>query len=119
MTNEIPDDVTVETVWMVEALYTPEAAERRPALRPVHLARIAALRDEGVIVEAGGHTDLSTALLMVRAPSAEAALDLFADDVYTTGGEWTDLRAKAYGRVVRPAELAARAPKREALATAS
>jgi len=32
---------------------------------------------------------------------------------------WTDLRAKAYGRVVRPAELAARAPKREALATAS
>jgi len=119
MTNEIPDDITIETVWMVEARYTPEAAARRPALRPAHLTRIAALRDEGVIVEAGGHSDLSTALLMVRAPSADAALGLFADDVYTTGGVWTDLRAKAYGRVVRPAELEDRLAMRQALVTAS
>ncbi len=105
MSDEIPADIAIETVYMVEATYTPEAAERRPAVRPQHLAHVGKLRDAGVIVEAGGHLDLSTALLIVRAGSAEEAVALFLDDVYTTTGVWTDLRAKPYGRVVRPDEL--------------
>ncbi len=34
MSDEIPADIAIETVYMVEATYTPEAAERRPAVRP-------------------------------------------------------------------------------------
>jgi uncharacterized protein len=108
MPSEIPADIAIETVYIVEATYTPEAAARRPAVRTQHLAHIGKLRDAGVIVEAGGHLDLSTALLMVRAASADEAVALFRDDVYTTAGVWTDLRAKPYGRVVRPAELEGR-----------
>ena len=104
-TADLPPDVAIETIFVVEADYTSEAGDRRPAVRAEHLAHIAELRDAGTIVEAGGHADLSTALLLVRAESAEAAVALFADDVYVRSGVWGDIRAKAYGRVVRPAEL--------------
>ncbi len=107
-TGGLPPDVAVETIYVVEADYTPEAAERRPAVRGEHLAHIADLRDAGVIIEAGGHADFSTALLLVRAASAEEAVAHFADDVYVRAGVWGDIRAKAYGRVVRPAELEGR-----------
>jgi uncharacterized protein YciI len=72
MTTEIPADVVVETIFVVEATYGPDAAELRPRVRPEHLARIADLRDRGVIVEAGDYLDLSTALVLIRAESAEA-----------------------------------------------
>lgn len=104
----LPPDVAIETIYVVEADYTPEAAERRPPVRAEHLARLATLRDAGVIIEAGGHADFSTALILVRATSAEEAVALFADDVYVRARVWGDIRAKAYGRVVRPAELEGR-----------
>ena len=107
-TGGLPPNVAVETIYVVEADYTPEAAERRPAVRAEHLAHIADLRDAGVIIEAGGHADFSTALLLVRAASAEEAVAHFADDVYVRAGVWGDIRAKAYGRVVRPSELEGR-----------
>ncbi|HTC85645.1 MAG TPA: YciI family protein [Candidatus Acidoferrum sp.] len=103
--TDLPPDVAIETIYVVEVDYTPEAADRRPPVRAEHLAHIARLRDAGTIVEAGGHADLSTALLLVRARSADDAVALFADDVYVRAGVWGDIRAKAYGRVVRPAEL--------------
>lgn len=108
LTSDLPPNVAVETIYVVEADYTPEAAERRPAVRAEHLAHIAELRDAGVIVEAGGYADFSTAVLLVRAASAEEALAHFADDVYVRTGVWGERRAKAYGRVVRPAELEGR-----------
>ena len=39
--------------------------------------------------------------MLVRAPDADAALALFADDVYLRTGVWTELRARPLGRVVR------------------
>jgi uncharacterized protein YciI len=105
VTADLPPDVAIEAIYVVEVDYTPEAAERRPAVRAEHLAHIAELRNAGVIVEAGGHADFSTALLLVRAASPEAAIALFADDIYVQAGVWGDMRAKAYGRVIRPAEL--------------
>ena len=61
-----------------------------------------------MVIEAGGYTDLSTSLILVRAASAADAVALFADDVYVRAGVWSEIRARAYGRVVRPAELKGR-----------
>jgi len=97
--TEIPAGVTVERIFVVEADYGPEAERLRPASRPEHLARIARMIADGRLIEAGGYLDFSTALLLVRADSAEEALDLFRDDIYLRTGVWTAIRAKPFGRV--------------------
>jgi uncharacterized protein YciI len=105
MSADVPADIAIETIYVVEATYGPDAAEIRPRVRPEHLTRIAELRDRGIVVEAGGYTDLSTALVLIRAASAEAALSIARDDIYLSSGVWVELRAKPFGRVIRPAEL--------------
>lgn len=99
-TGGIPADVRVETIYVVEATYGPDAAQLRPFSRPEHLGHIGDLLREGRVIEAGGYLDFSSAILLVRADSEEAALDVFRDDVYVRTGVWTELRARAYGRVV-------------------
>ena len=106
MAPEIPDGLAIERIWVVEATYGPDAAERRPAVRAEHLARIDALRREGTVIEAGGYADMSSALILVRTATEAAALDLVRADVYFRSGVWTDFRIKALGRVVRLDELA-------------
>jgi uncharacterized protein YciI len=98
--SDVPDGVEIETVYLVEVPYTADARERRPALRPRHLSRIARLLREGRLIEAGGCGDFSKAVLIVRAASEAEALQLIAEDVYTTGGVWYAPTACAYGRVV-------------------
>ena len=96
----IPDGVGVETVYVVEISYTADAAEKRPAVRPEHLRRVAQLLADGTLVEAGGYLDFSSALLMVRASSEEEAVALVRDDVYVREGVWLDdARARPFGRV--------------------
>src|SRR3954454_22412029 len=90
---------SIEPIWVVEATYAPDAAETRPAVRPEHLARIAQVKAEGTILEAGGYLDLSTALMLVRAATEAGGIALFRDDVYMRTGVWVELRAKPYGRV--------------------
>lgn len=98
---ELPDGIEVETIWVLQADYTPEARERRPFFRPAHLERIGALMDEGVVIEAGGLLDWSGAILLIRAPDEAAVLALAESDIYTREGVWTNFRARQYGRVVR------------------
>ena len=101
MTADIPEGVRLETIYAVEIAYTPEAAERRPAVRAEHLTRIARLIREGQLVEAGGYLDFSAALLLVRAASEDDAPALVLDDVYVRSGVWVaEPRVRAYGRVV-------------------
>ncbi len=103
---EVPDGLAIETVWAVEAEYSAEAKERRSAVRAEHLQRIAKLRDEGTIIEAGGFADWSAALLIIRAGDAEAALDIVRNDIYVRSGVWTGIfKVRALGRVVRTDEL--------------
>jgi hypothetical protein len=91
MTNpELPDGVTVETVYAVEISYAPEARTRRPAVRLEHLTRALRLMREGILVEAGGYLDWRSALLIFRVPSEQAALDLIREDVYFSSGVWLD-----------------------------
>ena len=100
MAGHIPEGITVEPVYIVEATYAPDAAETRPAVRPKHLARIAELMREGVVIEGGGYLDLSFSVIMVRAAGEAEAIALFRDDIYLKAGVWTEIRAKAFGRVV-------------------
>jgi uncharacterized protein len=98
--TDLPDHVRIETVYLVEVPYTPEARDRRPPLRHEHLTRIVRLIREGRVIEAGGCLDFSKAVLLVRAADEAGALALIAEDVYTSGGVWHSPVARAYGRVV-------------------
>ena len=102
MTNaEIPDGVATETVYAVEISYSPEAKERRPAVRHEHLTRVARLLREGTLVEAGGFLDFRSALLIFRVGSEQEAIDLIRDDVYLRSGVWLDdPKVRTWARVV-------------------
>ena len=100
LANQIPPGVSIQPIFVIEATYTADAAERRPAVRAEHLTRIAKLIRDGVIIEAGGCLDLSTAIVLLHAASEEAALDIMRNDVYITAGVFTDLRVRPFGRVV-------------------
>jgi uncharacterized protein YciI len=92
---------SLELVWFVEATYAPDAAETRVPFRPQHLARLLELKDAGVVIEAGAFPDVSASILIVRAADEAAALELCRDDVYMRNGVWVELRARAFGRVIR------------------
>jgi len=101
--SELPDDLAIETVWIIEGTYAPDAARTRVPFRAQHLARLAALEDAGVIIEAGAYTDMSTSLLIVRAADEAAALDIVRGDSYLANGVWVEVRARPFGRLVRAA----------------
>jgi uncharacterized protein YciI len=90
---------SLEIVWLIQATYAPDGAETRVPFRAAHLAKIAELKAAGVMVEAGAFTDVSSSILLIRAESEEAALDIARQDVYMQNGVWVELRAKPFGRV--------------------
>jgi uncharacterized protein YciI len=97
----VPAGVAVQTIYVVEISYTAEAPEKRPAVRPEHLARVAGLLKDGRLIEAGGFLDFSSALFLVPAASEAEAVALIRDDVYLREGVWLDdARARPFGRVV-------------------
>jgi uncharacterized protein YciI/uncharacterized tellurite resistance protein B-like protein len=98
--SDLPDGVSIETVYLVEVPYTPDAAERRPAFRRSHLERLARLMREGRLIEAGGTLDFGKAVLLMRGSDADDVLALIAEDVYTTGGVWHSPAVTPWGRVV-------------------
>lgn len=90
----------LEQIWVVEATYAADAAERRSPFRAEHLARLRQLKATGTLVEAGGFADLTASLLLVRGDSEEGVLEVCRADVYFGNGVWTSLRARPFGRVV-------------------
>jgi len=105
MPAELPDGIVIEPVFLVEVTYAPDAAETRPRHRAEHLARVAALRAAGTIIEAGGCSDFSAAYLIVRASDAAAVEALVQEDVYTRNGVWREVRVRGFGRVCRAEEV--------------
>jgi uncharacterized protein YciI len=107
MTQEIPAGVAVESVFLVEATYTPEAPTRRPPVRAEHLARIAALTRAGTVIAAGAYSDaMTSSLVIVRAPDAESALAIARADVYVGAGVWGQITARPFGLVsIEPSTL--------------
>lgn len=100
MTDPIATAVPVEPVWFVEATYAPDGAETRAPFRAQHLARCRELLEAGTYVEVGAFADVSASIMLVRAPSEEAALAIVRDDVYLRNGVWVELRARPFGRVI-------------------
>lgn len=107
MASELPADVAIERVFMIEGTYAPDAEELRRPVRARHLARIAELRDAGVILEAGAFTDMSVSVILARVADEAAALELARSDVYLSSGVWVEVRVREFARVCRPGELAA------------
>jgi uncharacterized protein YciI len=101
MTTDQPSNVTVEPTWLIEATYAPDAAETRVPFRARHLARLAELMDAGVVVAAGAFADVSASIIVVRAVDEAAALDIVRSDIYMANGVWVEVRARAFGLVVR------------------
>jgi len=100
MSNEFPPGVTVESVFLVEVQYTADAAERRPAVRAEHLARIGELLRAGTLVAAGAYSDgLTSSVLLVRASDAAAAVAVARADVYVKSGVWSDISSRPFGSV--------------------
>ena len=91
----------LESVWLVEATYAPDAAATRAPFRAEHLAGIRERLASGVYVEAGAYADVSASVILVRADSADAAIALVRDDVYLRNGVWVEVRARAFGRVTK------------------
>ncbi len=100
MTDQ-PTDVAIEATWLIEATYAPDAAETRVPFRGPHLARLAELMDAGVVVAAGAFADVSASIIVVRAADETAALAIARSDVYMANGVWVEVRARAFGLVVR------------------
>lgn len=97
---ELPPNVAIESVWLVEATYAPDAAETRTPFRAEHLAGIAANLASGRFIEAGAFADVSASVVLVRADSEEEALEAVRGDVYLRNGVWVELRARPFGRIV-------------------
>ena len=98
--SEIPAGVKVESVFLVEAQYAPDAAEKRPAVRAEHLTRIVQLIGAGTVIEGGAYSDeLTSSIMLLRADDAAAALAIAREDVYARTGVWTDISARPFGRV--------------------
>jgi uncharacterized protein YciI len=107
MAAPLPPGISIETIFLIEATYAPDAAETRVPFRARHLARVAELRDAGIVIEAGACSDMSTSVLLVRAIDAEAAAEVARVDVYMRNGVWVELRVRPFGRVCRSEELRA------------
>ena len=107
MTQEIPEGIVMEPVFVIEATYAPDAAEKRGPHRLAHVARLAELRVAGTVLEAGAFPDMSGSLLLVRAADADAALAIAAADVYLGAGVWVEVRVRPFFRVARADEIPA------------
>jgi uncharacterized protein YciI len=89
-----------EAVWLIEATYAPDAAETRVPFRGEHVARLLELKEAGVVVEVAAAADVSASVIMLRAESAEAALEICRQDVYTRNGIWVEFRVRPFNRVI-------------------
>jgi uncharacterized protein YciI len=89
----------METTWVIDATYAPDAAEARVPLRPRHLARMARLMAEGTVVVAGAYADMSSSMIIVRAADEAAALEIAREDLYMQNGIWVELRARPFNQV--------------------
>lgn len=97
--GQIPEGVEFEQVWAIEAEFAPDGEARRRPVRHAHLARLAQLMREGVVVAAGALGNVESAFIVVRVADEAAARNLAVTDVYWTSGAWASIRVRRYGLV--------------------
>ena len=97
--TEVPVDVQIERVWAIEAEFAPDGEARRRPVRHEHLANLAQLMRDGVVVVAGAVGNVESAFIVVRVADEAAARELAEHDVYWTSGAWASIRVRPYGLV--------------------
>ncbi len=97
--GEIPEGVEIVQVWAIEADFAPDGEARRRPVRHAHLANLARLMREGVVIVAGAVGNVETAFILVRVTDEAAARDLAEHDVYWSSGAWARIRVRPYGLV--------------------
>jgi uncharacterized protein len=99
MAAEIPEGVMVETIWVAEGTYAPDAAVRRQPFRHEHLSRIAEMMRAGTLIAAGAYGDMSGSLMLLRVADEAAAREIVESDVYFRGGVWSSYGVRPFGSV--------------------
>ena len=97
--SQMPSGVEIEDTYLIEAMYTPEAAEKRATVRGPHVRRLMELKAAGTLIEAGAFKDITSSILIVRAADEAEALAIAQADVYVEAGVWGEITARPFGRV--------------------
>ncbi len=82
-----------------------DALTRRTPYREAHLARIAGLRDRGLVIGAGPSPDARSADLFFRAPEPDLIRRLVEEDPYYTGGVWKSYTVATFSQFLEPWSL--------------
>ncbi|MEX2941067.1 YciI family protein [Serratia fonticola] len=96
-------------LYLIYAQDVPGTLEQRMAVRPAHLARLQALRDEGRLVVAGpnpaidsndpGQAGFTGSTVIAEFPSLEAAKSWAAQDPYVDAGVYSEVTVKPFKQV--------------------
>ncbi|WP_025119236.1 MULTISPECIES: YciI family protein [unclassified Serratia (in: enterobacteria)] len=96
-------------LYLIYAQDVPGSLEKRLAVRPAHLARLQALRDEGRLVVAGpnpaidsndpGQAGFTGSTVIAEFSSLEAAKSWAAQDPYVDAGVYGDVTVKPFKQV--------------------
>ncbi|WP_411751543.1 YciI family protein [Serratia sp. (in: enterobacteria)] len=96
-------------LYLIYAQDVSGTLEQRLAVRPAHLARLQALRDEGRLVVAGpnpaidsndpGQAGFTGSTVIAEFPSLEAAKSWAAQDPYVDAGVYGDVTVKPFKQV--------------------
>jgi uncharacterized protein YciI len=78
----------------------PDARERRPAVRPAHLAHLEPVARAGRVRLAGPLLDRSGSLIVLEAASLAEAWALVARDPYVTEGIFNRVEVKPFEQVL-------------------
>ena len=77
----------------------PDAREKRPGVRPAHLAHLEPLVQAGRVKLAGPFLDRTGSLIVVEAASLAEVWALVARDPYVTEGIFNDVEVKPFQQV--------------------
>lgn len=78
----------------------PDAASKRPAVRPAHLEHLAPLARAGRIKLAGPFLDRTGSLIVLEADSAAEVWALVGSDPYVTEGIFNRVEVKPFQQVL-------------------
>ena len=79
---------------------SPDAVDKRPAVRPAHLAHLAPLADAGRVKLAGKLLDRTGSLIVLEADSLADAWAIVARDPYVTEGIFNHVEVKPFQQVL-------------------
>lgn len=78
---------------------SPEGKEKRPQVRPAHLAHLEPLAEQGRLRIAGPLTDGTGSLIVLEAESREAVWEIVARDPYVISGVFNRVEVKPFLQV--------------------